>query len=189
MSRSYTYRDIRYELKETQGFFFCLVFAEGDDTALFQTKYYASIESATTAAVNFIDDYATYRETKEEKARTQKIAPPSDNNDKQGSKEKEKDKRVIPAHLLSGKNLIEGTAPKRKNNLLGKPTKTLETKTVPHTSKIWQENGEIRSSVPVVESGSDLRSSLLNYNKTDSRSDRDRPPQYFDYCWQCIGLL
>jgi hypothetical protein len=165
MSRSYTYRDIRYELKETQGFFFCLVFAEGDETALFQTKYYASIEGATTAAVNFIDDYASYRETKEEKTRTRKIQPPSDEINPPQLKPKEEKKQTIPTQLLSGKNLIEGTAPKRKNNLLGKPTKTLETKTVPHTSKIWQENGEIRTSAPVVESGADLRASLLDYSK------------------------
>lgn len=179
MSRSYTYRDIRYELKETQGFFFCLVFAEGEDTALFQTKYYASIEGATTAAINFIEDYTAYRNTKEEKERSRKLEPSPVEIQPADPTPPEAEKRATPSQLLYGNNIAQRAAARRPSTLLGRTTKSLETKTVPHKTKIWQENGEIRTSVPevesepevesvpVVESEPDLRSSLLDYKKIE----------------------
>jgi hypothetical protein len=75
MSKIYTYREITYELRDTQGFYYCLVYAEGESTALFQTKFFASADNATSAAISFIDDYNSFRKTKEEKRRIRRSKP------------------------------------------------------------------------------------------------------------------
>jgi len=75
MSKIFTYQEITYELRDTQGFYYCLVYAEGESTALFQTKFFASAESARSAAINFIDDYSDFRKTKEEKSRIRRSKP------------------------------------------------------------------------------------------------------------------
>ena len=75
MNKIFTYREITYELRDTQGFYFCLVYAEGESTALFQTKFFASAESARSAAINFIDDYSSFRKTMEEKSRIRRSKP------------------------------------------------------------------------------------------------------------------
>lgn len=164
MSSFYTYRDIRYELKETQGFYYCLVFAEGEDTALFQTKYYASIDGATTAAINFIDDYATYRKKKDERGRFRRQKPPEEKEpepieEPQEVPEEDKEERVRPRQLFEGTNLLQSAVPD-KEAFGTRNSKALESKRLAQTSKVWQENGEIRSSAPSVGSGQSLRSRL-----------------------------
>jgi hypothetical protein len=162
MSSSYTYRDIRYELKETQGFYYCLVFAEGEETALFQTKYYASIDGATNAAINFIDDYATYRKKKEERLHFLRSKPPEEKEpepieEPQVEPEKQREERIRPRQPFEGTNLLQSAVPDTEVSS-ARNSKTLETKRFAQTSKVWQENGEIRSSVPNVGSSPPLRS-------------------------------
>lgn len=166
MSSSYTYRDIRYELKETQGFYYCLVFAEGEDTALFQTKYYASIDGATNAAINFIDDYATYRKKKEERLHFLRSRPPEEKESEpieepQEEPEEHREEHIRPRQLFEGTNLLQSAVPD-KEAFSARNSKTVETKRLAQTSKVWQENGEIRSSARKVGSGLPLRSKLVS---------------------------
>jgi hypothetical protein len=95
MNKTYTHKGINFELEEIQGFYNCFVFAEGDSTPLFQTKYFASAEKAISEAVNFIEDYHAYTEAKRKKKRTRSRKPKKDKTKKRRTEIKEKG-RITP---------------------------------------------------------------------------------------------
>ncbi len=72
MSKILTYKEISYELKETQGFYFCLVYAEGKKSHPYQTKYFASAEGARSEAIAFIEYYDTFGKNKQKASRAQR---------------------------------------------------------------------------------------------------------------------
>jgi hypothetical protein len=166
MSKTYTYKDVRYELEETQGFYYCLVYAAGDETALFQTKYFASVESATTAAINFIEDYKAYRKTKEEKSESQLPKFAKEKSEPKEASPEEEERRVRPAQLWSEKKDAQISAPSEESNRSWR-SKPLEARKISESTKIWQENNEIRSSVPKVEASVPPR--------PDALVDKDAP--------------
>ncbi len=160
MSKIKNYRGINYEITETQGFYYCLVYAEGESTALFQTKYYSSVERATSEAISFIDDYSTYREKKEGKSRAQlsklryeKTFPP-----------KSRSNAEIPG-VQSSKPLKAKSLTPRSGSEEGgrgiRRSKPLEARKITQSTRIWQENNQIRSSIPKAESNNPLHSKSL----------------------------
>ena len=172
MSKIKNYRDIKYELKETQGFYYCLVYAEGESTALFQTKYYASAERATSEAISFIDDYSTYRKKKagrgrnrRSKLRYEKTFPPRSRSNSE-----------IPGGQSSKPLESKSLTPKSGFEEGGRGiqrSKPLEARKITQSAKIWQENNQIRSSVPKAESNISLRSKSLE-EKAASPSARSK---------------
>jgi hypothetical protein len=68
MDRFNTHKGITYELREIQGFYYCLVYPEGESTALFATSYLSSAQAAELAAKDFIDGYDNHRKSSGKKA-------------------------------------------------------------------------------------------------------------------------
>ena len=147
MSKIFTYKEITYELKETQGFYFCLVYAKGESTALFQTKYFASVEGATSAAINFIDDYVAYRKTKQKKRRTQRPKPKQEKTDTQRSKLKD-EKSITPTSTPSQeKRRTQRPKPKQEETKTQTP-KLMEERRVAPSSKPTQEKSRTQHLKP-----------------------------------------
>ncbi len=66
MSNIIKYREIVYELREKQGKYYCLIFADKEGTALYKTGYFSSATRAVSRAKKYIDDYHGYRESQED---------------------------------------------------------------------------------------------------------------------------
>jgi hypothetical protein len=66
MSNINNYGEIVYELKEKQGKYYCVIYADEERTALYRTGYFSSATAAVSRAKKFIDDYHGYRESKED---------------------------------------------------------------------------------------------------------------------------
>ena len=66
MSNITKYREIVYELREKQGKYYCLIFADEEGTALYKTGYFSSATRAVSRAKKYIDDYHGYRESQED---------------------------------------------------------------------------------------------------------------------------
>lgn len=75
MSKNYTHKQISYELRETQGFYYCLVYAQGQKSLLYQTKYCVSAEVARSEAIAFIEHYDSFEKNKQKKSRAQRQKP------------------------------------------------------------------------------------------------------------------
>lgn len=165
MSKIKNYKDIKYELKETQGFYYCLVYAEGESTALFQTKYYASAERATSEAISFIDDYSTYRKKKAGKSRNRLSKQRYEKSFPPKSKSNEEISDVQSSKPLEEKSLTPRSGSEEGGRGIQR-SKPLEARKITQSTKIWQENNQIRSSVPKAESDTSLRSKSLEEKAT-----------------------
>jgi hypothetical protein len=65
MNNTTKYRETKYELREKQGKYYCLIFADEEGTTLYKTGYFNSASRAVSRAKKYIDDYLGYRELKE----------------------------------------------------------------------------------------------------------------------------
>jgi hypothetical protein len=89
MGKTFTYKEITYELKEKQGFFFCLVYGERQEQTLYQTKYYGTAGRARSAAMVFIEDYHAFQEKQREKNEEQRPKSKPERSKAKPNQEKE----------------------------------------------------------------------------------------------------
>jgi hypothetical protein len=66
MSNINKYGEIVYELKEKQGKYYCVIYADEEGTALYRTGYFSSATGAVSRAKKFIDDYHGPRKSNDE---------------------------------------------------------------------------------------------------------------------------
>lgn len=63
MKNSTKYREMMYELREKQGKYYCVIFADEEGTILYKTGYFGSALRAVSRAKKYIDDYLALRES------------------------------------------------------------------------------------------------------------------------------
>jgi hypothetical protein len=96
MGKTFTYKEITYELKEKQGFFFCLVYGERQEQTLYQTKYYGTAGRARSAAMVFIEDYHAFQEKQREKNEEQRPKSKPERSKAKPNQEKEETRPPAP---------------------------------------------------------------------------------------------
>ncbi len=147
MKKIYTHKGIKYELEEIQGFYNCFVYAEGDSTPLFQTKYFASAEKAISEAINFIEDYHAYIETKRKKKRTLSRKPKKDKTKKQRTEIKEKG-RITPTSKPNGEKSRTHIPKPQQEEIVPQPSMFKEEKSMTPPSMLNEEKNKTQSLKP-----------------------------------------
>ena len=144
MSKIFTHKEINYELKETQGFYFCLVYVKGKKSRPYQTKYFASAEGARSEAIAFIEYYDTFGKNKQKESRAQR---------QKQNQEKVKTKR---SKLKEVRRILPVLKPKDDKSRAQGPKLKQEDSTTEH-SKLTGEMSRTQTPKPMKEINRDQR--------------------------------
>jgi hypothetical protein len=147
MSKIFTHKEFICELKETQGFYFCLVHAEGQKKLLYQTKYFGSAQGARSAAIGFIEHYDTHIKSKQKKSRAQRPKPKQEKSKTERSKLKEVRRMAPIPKPTDKKNRAQRTEPKQKITSTER-TKLREERSKTPSSKPEKEKSRTQRSKP-----------------------------------------